>query len=54
LSTLPADDISSREANAVAPTNKDASSGGRNNPLWLLVFASAVFFAFAAALLASG
>jgi hypothetical protein len=31
-----------------------ASAGGGANPLWLLVGASALFFALAAALLASG
>jgi hypothetical protein len=40
-----------------APSSTDApasSSGGGNNPIWLMVGAGALFFAFAAALLASG
>jgi hypothetical protein len=45
---------SSRDPDAVASIDTTAPSGGGTNPLWLLIFAGALFFAFAAALLASG
>jgi hypothetical protein len=48
------DHDSSRDAHAVASIDTSASSGGGTNPLWLLVAAGALFFAVAAAFLASG
>jgi hypothetical protein len=53
MSTPAAEHNSSRDA--LASTDAPASSGGGgNNPVWLMVGALALFFAFAAALLASG
>jgi hypothetical protein len=54
LSSLPADNNSPRDPDAPASTDTGTSSSGGSNPLWLLIFAGALFFAFAAALLASG
>jgi hypothetical protein len=54
MSSLPVDHNSSRDAETIASTDTAASSGRSDNPLLLLIFASALFFAFAAALLASG
>jgi hypothetical protein len=53
MSALPADHNSSRDPEAIASTNTTASSGQSPNPLWLLIIGGALFFAFAAALLAS-
>ena len=53
MSTPSADHNSSRDAQAISSADASASSGG-TNPVWLLVGAGALFFAFAAALLASG
>jgi hypothetical protein len=53
MSSLPADHNSSRDPDAGASTDTTASSNRSANPLWLLIFAGALFFAFAAALLAS-
>jgi hypothetical protein len=49
-----ADQNSPRAAQAISPVDAPASPGGGTNPLWLLVGAGALFFAFAAAILASG
>jgi hypothetical protein len=54
MSSLPADHNSSRDPDAGTPTDTTTSSNGGANPLWLLIFAGALFFAFAAAMLASG
>jgi hypothetical protein len=54
MSSLPADHDSSRDPEEVASTDASTSSGQSTNPLWLLIFGGALFFAFAAALLASG
>jgi hypothetical protein len=55
MSTSSADHNSSAEAPAVSSADASASSGeGGSNPVWLMVGAGALFFAFAAALLASG
>jgi hypothetical protein len=54
MNSIPNDHNSSRDPDAVASTDTTAPSGGRTDPLWLLIFAGALFFAFAAALLASG
>jgi hypothetical protein len=54
MSLPSADHNSSRDAQALSSAGASASSGGGTNPLWLLVGAGALFFAFAAALLASG
>ena len=54
MSSLPDDHNSSRDPDSVASADTTARSGGGDNPLWLLIFAGALFFAFAAALLASG
>jgi hypothetical protein len=51
--STPADHNSSGDAHTVTSTDTPVSSGD-SDPLWLLVAASALFFAFAAALLASG
>jgi hypothetical protein len=51
--STPADHNSPGDAHTVASADTPASSGD-SDPLWLLVAASALFFAFAAALLASG
>ena len=53
MSSLP-DDHNSRNPDAVASTDTRAASRGGTDPLRLLIFAGALFFAFAAALLASG
>jgi hypothetical protein len=53
MSSLPADHNSSRDPEPIAPTDPAASSAQSTNPLWLLIFGGALFFAFAAALLAS-
>jgi hypothetical protein len=52
MSTPSADLNSSRDAQAISPAEASAFSRG-TNPVWLLVGAGALFFAFAAALLAS-
>jgi hypothetical protein len=49
-----ADHDSSPDAHTVTATDTSASSGDGTNPLWLLVAAGALFFAVAAAFLASG
>jgi hypothetical protein len=54
MSSLPAGHKSTRDPEAATPADTTAPSGGGTNPLWLLVFAGALFFAFAGALLASG
>jgi hypothetical protein len=54
MSSPPADHNSPRDARTVTSTDTSASAGGGASPLWLLVGASALFFAVAAALLASG
>jgi hypothetical protein len=55
MSTPSEHDTSSPDAQAIPSTDASASSGaGGNNPIWLMVGACALFFAFAAALLASG
>jgi hypothetical protein len=54
MSAIPADHNSSRNPEAIVSTDTTASSGGSTNPIWLLIFGGALFFAFAAALLASG
>jgi hypothetical protein len=48
------DRYSSRDTQATSPADASAPSGGDPNPLWLLVGAGALFFAFAAAFLAAG
>jgi hypothetical protein len=54
MMTIPSSDqTSSRDARAISSADAPASSGG-SNPIWLLVGAGALFFAFSAALLASG
>ena len=53
MSSLPADHNSSRDPEAIASTDTTSSSGQNANPVWLLVFGGALFFAFAAAFLAS-
>jgi hypothetical protein len=53
MSALPADH-NSRDPEAIASTDTTTSSGLSPNPLWLLIIGGAMFFAFAAALLASG
>ena len=53
MSSLPADHNSSRDPEAIASTDTTSSSGQNANPLWLLIFGGALFFAFAAAFLAS-
>jgi hypothetical protein len=54
MSALPTDHNSRRDPEAIASTDITSSSGRNSNPLWLLIFGGALFFAFAAALLASG
>jgi hypothetical protein len=54
MRSLSGEHSSTRDPDAAAPTDAAAPSGGGTNPLWLLVFAGALFFAFAGALLASG
>jgi hypothetical protein len=55
MSLPSADHNSSRDAQAISSTDASISSGGGGtNPVWLIVGAGALFFAFAAALLASG
>jgi hypothetical protein len=55
MSTPSADHTSSPDAKEVLSADASTSSGGRgNNPIWLMVGAGALFFALAAALLASG
>jgi hypothetical protein len=55
MSSPSADHNSSRDAQAISSADASASTGGGgNNPVWLMVGAGALFFAFAAALLASG
>jgi hypothetical protein len=54
MSLPPADHNSSRAAQPISPAAAPASSAtGGTNPVWLMVGAGALFFAFAAALLAS-
>ena len=43
-----------RDAHTAISTDTSGSSSGGTNPLWLLVAAGALFFAVAAAFLASG
>jgi hypothetical protein len=45
---------SSDAAPTVDPTSADASSHDEQNPLWLIAAAMAIFFAVAAAFLATG
>lgn len=53
MMTMPSSNqTSSRDAQVIS--SADAPSSGGGNPIWLLVGAGALFFAFAAALLASG
>jgi hypothetical protein len=54
MSSPSADRNSPRDAHTATSTDTSASSGGSTNPLWLLVAAGSVFFAVAAAFLASG
>ena len=55
MSTPSADQNSSADAHAAPSADASTSpGGGGTNPLWLLVGAGALFFAFAAAFLASG
>jgi hypothetical protein len=54
MSLPSADHNSSRDTQANSPADASASPGGDPNPLWLLVGAGALFFAFAAAFLAAG
>jgi hypothetical protein len=54
MSALPADHNSSRDSEAIASTDTTTSAARSPNPLWLLIIGGALFFAFAAALLASG
>jgi hypothetical protein len=54
MSSLPADHDSSRDPDAIASTATTTAPAQSTNPLWLLTFGGALFFAFAAALLASG
>jgi hypothetical protein len=54
MNALSADHNSSRDPEAIASTDTSTSSGRSSNPLWLLIIGGALFFAFAAALLASG
>jgi hypothetical protein len=51
MSSLPSDPNSSRDSGTIA--SADTSAGRSPNPLWLLIFGGALFFGFAAALLAS-
>jgi hypothetical protein len=53
MSSLPADLNASHDPHANASTIAAASTSRVLNPLWLLIFGGALFFAFAAALLAS-
>ena len=57
MSLPSADHNSSRAAQVISSADPSASSaspgGGGTNPVWLMVGAGALFFAFAAALLAS-
>jgi hypothetical protein len=55
MSLPSADQNSSRAAQPISSADASASAGGGGtNPVWLMVGAGALFFAFAAALLASG
>jgi hypothetical protein len=54
MSSLPADDHPSRDPETIASTDTATPARQSTNPLWLLIFGGALFFAFAAALLASG
>jgi hypothetical protein len=54
MSALPADHNSRRDPEAIASTDTTTSSDRSPNPLWVLIIGGALFFAFAAALLASG
>jgi hypothetical protein len=54
MSSPSADHDSPRDAHTVTSSDTSASSDGGTNPLWLLVAAGALFFAIAAAFLASG
>jgi hypothetical protein len=54
MSSQPDDANSSRDSEAIASTDTTAPARESTNPLWLLIFGGALFFAFAAALLASG
>jgi hypothetical protein len=55
MSLPSADHNSSRDVLAISSAGASASSGGGGtNPVWLMVGAGALFFALAAALLASG
>jgi hypothetical protein len=54
MSSLPADHSSSRDPEVIVSTDTTSSAGQSPNPLWLLIIGGALFFAFAAALLASG
>jgi hypothetical protein len=53
MNSLPAEHDSSRDPATIASTDTTASAGRSPNPLWLLIFGGALFFGFAAALLAS-
>jgi hypothetical protein len=54
MSSPSADHDFPRDAHTVTSTDTSASLDGGTNPLWLLVAALALFFAIAAAFLASG
>jgi hypothetical protein len=55
MSTSSDDHASSPDARAIQSADTSApSDAGGNNPIWLMVGGGALFFAFAAALLASG
>jgi hypothetical protein len=55
MSSPSAEDNSSRDAQAISSVGASATSEGvGTNPIWLLVAAAALFFAFGAAVLASG
>jgi hypothetical protein len=54
MSSLPADHNSTREPQATDSVAPDTSPPETTNPLVLLIFGGALFFALAAALLASG
>jgi hypothetical protein len=51
MNSLPSHHTPSRVPGAIAST--DTTAGRSPNPLWLLIFGGALFFGFAAALLAS-
>ena len=54
MSSPTADHDTACDSHTVTSTDTTAQAGGGINPLWLLVAANILFFAFAAALLASG